>query len=266
MLMVPNEQLARCLLRAVGSMRNHREAIEVLAQVYTGEAGEESKRLARAAAESTTGTDFFYGEVSLVAVKRMVDKYKSEQHRTFFDIGSGAGKAVLAASILADFDRCVGFEFIEDLHQQAVYCKDSLAQHVHNSFVELHCCDFTEAEWPHDADFVLAHATCYGKRLRGSIESRLRACVSLPGAIVICVTLELSAEAVEFELIASHNMLMGWGSASTNVYRRREQSLRIKDSTAGQWSKLTSELFEQTHPLGEVYSLNRSLSKDEDLS
>lgn len=37
---------------------------------------------------------------------------------TFYDLGSGTGKAVFAARLVCDFDRCVGVEILEGLHNQ----------------------------------------------------------------------------------------------------------------------------------------------------
>jgi hypothetical protein len=41
----------------------------------------------------------------------------------FYDLGSGAGKGVIAASLLHPFDRCTGIEFLESLHKMSLELK-----------------------------------------------------------------------------------------------------------------------------------------------
>jgi len=41
----------------------------------------------------------------------------------FYDLGSGAGKGVLAASLLHPFDKCCGIELLESLHEMGLELK-----------------------------------------------------------------------------------------------------------------------------------------------
>lgn len=41
----------------------------------------------------------------------------------FYDLGSGVGKAVIAAAILHNFDKCVGIEYLGSLHSLALSLK-----------------------------------------------------------------------------------------------------------------------------------------------
>src|SRR5688572_30636458 len=62
---------------------------------------------------------FTYGEVTPESVQMMLETVQPQPGEVFYDLGSGTGKAVIFAAILADFARCTGIELVEDLWQAA---------------------------------------------------------------------------------------------------------------------------------------------------
>jgi hypothetical protein len=60
-----------------------------------------------------------YGEVDYHSFYRVLRKINPPAGGTFYDLGSGTGKAVFAARLTCDFDRCLGIEILEGLHKQA---------------------------------------------------------------------------------------------------------------------------------------------------
>ena len=61
-----------------------------------------------------------YGEVDYHSFFRVLRKINPNKGGTFYDLGSGTGKAVLAARFTRDFSRCIGIEILQGLHNAAV--------------------------------------------------------------------------------------------------------------------------------------------------
>lgn len=77
----------------------------------------ESKR--RGLPRSSETLDLTYGDVSFEAMRRGLEATSPPAHGTFFDLGSGSGRAVIAAALLHELSRCVGVEILQDLHAKA---------------------------------------------------------------------------------------------------------------------------------------------------
>ena len=60
-----------------------------------------------------------YGEVDLRPLALLLRKLAPSAGTTFYDLGSGCGKVVFAARLLADFGTCVGIEKLGSLHGEA---------------------------------------------------------------------------------------------------------------------------------------------------
>lgn len=188
-----------------------------------------------------------------MAMYRLLSQFGHASMECFIDLGSGSGKAVHAAALLSSFKRCIGYESVQALHKQAKHASSQLIQllpeeYLNHTSVEFEQCDFLNKHWPDNTDFVLVHATCYSNRLRQAIEMKLRQEITTTGAIVVLVTQELSAAAVEFDLLRALTMRMGWGNASVHIYRRRETPADITDTQAGKWLKLTAQQLQSEFP------------------
>jgi len=59
-----------------------------------------------------------YGEVEYKSFYRVLRKINAPPGGVFYDLGSGTGKAVFAARLTQDFQRCVGIEILNGLHSQ----------------------------------------------------------------------------------------------------------------------------------------------------
>ena len=60
-----------------------------------------------------------YGEVEFKSFYRILRKINPRPDSTFYDLGSGTGKAVYAARFAHDFGKCIGIELLESLHNEA---------------------------------------------------------------------------------------------------------------------------------------------------
>lgn len=84
----------------------------------------------------------------------------------FYDLGSGTGKNVIAAAVLADFKACFGIELLKGLHDFAMINKCSwdsnvlmeykpVIDFVHGSILDLSVHNWT------DGDIVFANSHCF---------------------------------------------------------------------------------------------------------
>ena len=51
---------------------------------------------------------------------------------TFFDLGSGVGKGIIGATLLHDFDKCIGIEILDSLNKMALELKQIYEEFVKN--------------------------------------------------------------------------------------------------------------------------------------
>ena len=156
----------------------------------------------------------------------------------FLDLGSGSGKAVVAASLLGDFSRTVGIEIIDELHVLSIDMASTLRQllfeeacapatamvseesvHPHKGDVDLSYIhgDFTSEPWPKGVSVVLANSTCFGAGL-------LRVIGELAweaGATVIVTFTEplQMYTTCAWEVAETLTLVMSWGSATVFVHR-----------------------------------------------
>jgi hypothetical protein len=170
--------------------------------------------------QSMQDNSLVYGEVELdsfVKILRSIDAGRG----TFYDIGSGSGRAVFMARLMHDFDRCVGIELLESLHTLAwdvqrqydmsVSLKLPLPQ------VEFHCADFRTYDWS-DGDVVFCHSTCFEESLLASLFERAK---HLQRGAYLITLKATGIDTGAFELIETRTCPMSWGDADVFVYRRR---------------------------------------------
>ena len=163
-----------------------------------------------------------YGEVEYQSFFKVLRKINPRPGGTFYDLGSGTGRAVIASRITRDFSRCIGIEILSGLHAAAttvVKKFKSEFQAVLNSSqdqqVEVYHGSFLEFDWS-DGDLVFANSTCYDDKLMIDISKmaeRLK-----PGSIFVTFTKGLTSS--KFELLEKKRYKMSWGPATVFIHRR----------------------------------------------
>jgi SAM-dependent methyltransferase len=163
-----------------------------------------------------------YGEVEFNSFYRVLRKINPQPGLVFYDLGSGTGKAVMAARFAYDFSKCIGIEILTSLHEQAERVlhrynadfKNSLAlgQSQHAMVYEGSFLDF---DWS-DGELVFANSTCFDDQLMQALSDmagRLK-----PGAIVVTFTKGMSSD--KFEVLERKRYRMSWGPATVFIHRR----------------------------------------------
>lgn len=111
----------------------------------------ESERLGLPRSSETL--DLTYGDVEFEALRIGLAAATPPVGGVFVDLGSGSGRAVIAAALLFDLSRCVGIEILEGLHKQSIeaaqrYQKsmEAARQATAIAAVEMRCADIFETE------------------------------------------------------------------------------------------------------------------------
>jgi precorrin-6B methylase 2 len=165
-----------------------------------------------------------YGEVSISSFAAALTWVRPQPGETFVDVGSGVGKAVLAAAMLHPLEAAIGIEILDDLHDAAeralagarrprAPCGPLAARRV-----ELRRADALAppVAWADDADVVFCTTTCFTPEMRAAFvrgAERLRV-----GARVIVTTAPL--ESARFRLLRSERLPYGKGSLLFFAYER----------------------------------------------
>ena len=171
-----------------------------------------------------------YGEISFSSFLSIMNTLNDNlgggiKGGTFYDLGSGSGRAIYTTRFSHDFDRCVGLELMGNLHSLAVSVGEKYDVSRYEKrliFRDCECqfynADILEYDWS-DGDVVFAHSTCFGKTLLEAIFERSKMLKS--GSILIMFS-ELPKGMDEFfELFLYSKEKMTWGTSEVFFLRRR---------------------------------------------
>jgi SAM-dependent methyltransferase len=212
------------------------EAQALYEDLFSGTSLEVGKTLSKREREEkdlSQEKSLIYGEVEFESFYRILRKINPARGGIFYDLGSGTGKAVFAARLTRDFDKCIGIEILSSLHEAAEIVVQrfnekfrnflSLGENQTVSVYEGSFCDF---DWS-DGDLVFANSTCFSDELMGEV-SRLAGRLK-PGAIVVTFTKGMTSP--HFELLERKRYAMSWGPATVFIHRR----LDAHDKPVGQY-------------------------------
>jgi len=146
------------------------------------------------------------------------------QGGTFYDLGCGAGKVVVAAALLHRFDTVVGIELLPNLVTtskelvrgiQNSETKDSVMELLQRMKLTIRAADFTKVDWS-DGDVVFANSSSFDDILfktMVAMAEKLKV-----GAYVITTTFALNS--TKFALLTSRQFDTESGQRTFHVHRR----------------------------------------------
>ena len=179
-----------------------------------------------------------YGASNFFAFNSILERCDIQQNDEFLDLGSGCGRAVLAASILHGhlLKSSYGIEILEPLHHVAVGCEKRFQMLRNSDPHERYDFGSTEigfiigdvrySKWPNQANIVFVGSATYGTKTMKLIEERI--IENLPiGGKVITLTRQLFQQEDEqqkkdllFKEIDSVLVKMTWGHSRCFIYKR----------------------------------------------
>lgn len=105
-----------------------------------------------------------YGEITYYSFLQMLAMAKPNKNEVFYDLGSGTGKGVFLAAMLANFSKVVGIEILRELYDTSQQIFSNYRKLIgqdnvpHQSIKFIHG-DFNETDFS-DADVIFMNATC----------------------------------------------------------------------------------------------------------
>ncbi|OGK50722.1 hypothetical protein A3B50_04450 [Candidatus Roizmanbacteria bacterium RIFCSPLOWO2_01_FULL_40_42] len=163
-----------------------------------------------------------YGEIVPESFYKILSQVNPQKDEVFYDLGSGTGKAVLAASLFFPFSKTVGVELLDDLYdasQQVLqrYQKEIIPRlNTSNSpEIKFFQADFLDFDFS-DADVIFAHATCFHD---GQLRELLHKFEKLKkGARLIIVSKEVDSHSYALTNTSEHPF--SWGQATLHFYEK----------------------------------------------
>jgi SAM-dependent methyltransferase len=175
---------------------------------------------------SSTDTNLTYGEITgLESLNYMFRRIRKcggllQVGGSFYDLGSGTGKPVIAAALLHRFSLSCGIEVVTKLYTASLRAKmeyDKLSVSATEViFLEGSFLNLGEVDWT-TGDVVCANSTCFSKEMMKAIStlaSHMR-----PGAFFISLTHPLD-ESAGFEIIEEERLEVSWGGADFYLQRK----------------------------------------------
>jgi len=161
--------------------------------------------------------DLTYGEVNFRSLAEVIYCLESRhganlEQKVFYDLGSGTGKAVVAASLLKNFRKSVGIELLDPLYQISLEMQQAL-ERVCSSKVEFFLGDMFELGWS-EADLILVNSTCMSMELINKIADYS----VKPGTWGI--TLSKSFNSSKWKQVDYSFKPMSWGTATVYMHQR----------------------------------------------
>lgn len=170
--------------------------------------------------------DFIYGEIDFLSFHNILEKTKPQPNELFYDLGSGAGKAVFAAALYFNFSKSCGIELLEPLHEKASDTLNKTKSMAQSSLPEEEmaylkkCSDiefindsFLNYDFS-DANVLYVAATCLTDTTWESLVKKLANLKQ--GTRIIVATYTLQHD--KFKLIYQGIQLMGWGLCPVKIY------------------------------------------------
>jgi hypothetical protein len=180
---------------------------------------------------SSSSSNLVYGEIHFgtfaLALEKVRKKYGglSEPGGVFVDVGSGTGKPVFAAMLMHEFDKVVGIEILEGLHQLslellAIWNENKatadVSQRTRATRVELVRGDALLLDW-RDADVAFCNSTCFDALMMQQLAGKAE--LMKPGSFFITFTRRLPS--ARWQVLEYERHLMSWGDATVFIHQRK---------------------------------------------
>ena len=208
------------------------EIFNQLTAKYPLDLGKKASKSERESLNLIKESSLTYGEIEFQALGEI---FYTIQERygglpsggAFYDLGSGTGKALLAAALLGNFSECIGIEILSGLHKISISLieeyDDEITQHVlQNSSLWITIPkirsilgDICQEDWK-SAAFIFVNSTCFSDEMVEFVSD-----VEVPvGTLAVSLTRALSARTwVSLETVRKR---MSWGEATVYIQRKAD--------------------------------------------
>ncbi len=164
-------------------------------------------------AQQQFGYEYIYGEIDFSSFALLLERCQINSESVFYDLGSGAGKAVVCAALLYEFKKVYGIEQLSLLHECAQKICSQLSV-THSQTITLYQADLLSFTYQ-DADIVFINASAFLGDFWQAVLVKLQGLKA--GTQIILVSKPLPE--AQFEQVYSDFLPMSWGLARVGVYR-----------------------------------------------
>ncbi len=162
-----------------------------------------------------------YGEIQFEPFVALLSLCKPDETTIFYDLGSGIGKAVIAAAMVFPIKQAIGVECIDTLHNTAQQIKKNLINQSYYALKKkvIHFVhqDFLEYNWQ-DGNLIFINSTA----IIGNLWVQLLEKLENLQINTIVITTTKSIPKDSFELIYCTDVLMSWGIVTAYIHRKIE--------------------------------------------
>ncbi len=176
--------------------------------------------LSKSARQNNDSVELLYGEINFESFIALLSCCSINKQSCFYDLGSGIGKAVIAATLVYPLQKSVGIEKLETLHNCARQqkqkliletCDESFAERIEFIYADFLQCELKEA------DLVFINSTAF---IGDSWEKIARHLQQLKKGSQ-CISISKKLPANEFKLELKTPVEMSWGVAFAYLHRKR---------------------------------------------
>ena len=161
---------------------------------------------------------YICGEIKFLSFYSLLSKANPKSDEIFYDLGSGSGKAVLAAAAYFNFPKTCGIELLPALTtlsqnqlKKANLKNPHSIQFINDNFLNY---DFTEA------DIIFVNATCLNYSTWENLVAKFK--LLKKGSRLIVTTKKIKDE--DFTLTYQGFTSMSWGVNTVNIYVKDKDS------------------------------------------
>lgn len=168
-----------------------------------------------------------YGEIDFLSFHRLIEKTDPKPDEIFYDLGSGAGKAVFTAALFFDLSKSCGIELLRPLYQKANHQIQKATLMIQSGHpicewidskkifkIQFVHGDFFQRPF-HDANIIYVAATCLHESTWVKLIQKMAQLT--PGTRIIVATKTIEHE--RFEKIYEGVELMSWGLCVARIYK-----------------------------------------------
>ncbi len=165
-----------------------------------------------------THQQFLYGEIDWLGFYQLLQEAQVNQNDDFFDLGSGTGKAVFAASVLGGVDHSTGVELIPELNEAAHIVWQQFTHQADAIDVDPNMLLFINDDF-HNVDLdtatlIFINATAYTHEQWRDIVGLLDKTAAGTRFIITSHTLPTQ----QYRLLNSGRTVMNWGLVNYHIY------------------------------------------------
>jgi len=164
------------------------------------------------------GMPLLYGEIALPDFAwLLMDAMKAAPGNVFYDLGSGSGKVVAAASMLCSFQSAIGIELLDGLVNLSRTALNRVpADRWLTKDIRIVSGDIMKVDWS-NADLVYCCSTSYNEQLMKQLGAK--ADLLKVGARVATISYQLPSRM--FEVTWKGELPMSWGKGTVIVHTKK---------------------------------------------